>query len=306
MAKKTTLLYSITDPEMYQESKTRRNSFIVDKPAFVLFDPDFADPFSADWLTAIQAAEAMPSNETLDDQSIQLTEDVEKEMEKCRKKFQDSKYFIEKTFPDRPSRWDEFGYDNYEQARKVQLRMIQFMKTFYSTAMKFKVDLIANGYTQVRIDEIKTIGDGLDVKNQAQEDFMIALNDQTKSRYDANNKAWEIMVRVCTAGKRIFIDNYARYQHYLLPPGEENPQVLSISGTVTDSANGNPLEGVLVNIASLGIDATTDISGKYNFGGLPDGIYALEFSVASYVTKTVNATVAGGVAVVVNVQMVHV
>ncbi len=306
MAKQSNLKYKISDAGMYEDAKLKRIFFIEDKPDFITFDGDFADPFAADMLTQIGVAEALPSDETLNDQGGQLTVEVEKQMEKCRKKFQDAKYFIEKTFPDNQKVWDEFGYDDYAGVRTVQPLMIEFMKNFHIIATKYKVDLIANGYAQPKIDEINTLCTALDDTNNTQNAFLKNIPVQTQARYAANNTVWDRMVLICTAGKRIFIDNYGKYQRYLLPPGEENLQALSISGTVTDQANGNPLEGALVKITSLGIDTTTDANGKYEIGGLPDDTYALDFSVASYVTKTVNASVAGGVGLVVNVQMTHV
>jgi len=125
---KLRLLYNISDAEMYQDSKTKRGFFIEDKADFIAFDAGFADPFATEWLTEISNAEAMDSDEVLDDQTLQLTTAVEAEMDKCRDKFQDTKYFIEKAFPDNLGVWQELGYDNYEDARRIQLKMVQFMK----------------------------------------------------------------------------------------------------------------------------------------------------------------------------------
>ncbi len=298
--------YNIPDTDMYEAARTMRESFILDKPGFITFDADFADPYAADWLTLIETAEALPQDEVLDDELTELTADVENEMKNCREKFQDSKYFIEKAFPDNKKRWNTFGFDDYDNARIRQGVLILFMNNFHTQAVKYKIDLIAAGYSQAKIDEIATRHTALLQANQDQESFKKEIAEQTQARHNANNEVWAEMVKTGSAGKRIFKNNFAKYQRYLLPLSAESPQVLSISGTVTDSANGNPLEGVLVKIASLGIDTTTDANGKYEFGGLPDDTYAIEFSLANYVTKTVNASVAGGVGVVVNVQLTHV
>ena len=124
MGKKITRLYKIIDPEMYEASKTKRGFFLEDKADFINFDADFADPFAAGWLTDISDAEAIPQDEVLDDQLTQLTKTVEEEMTNCRNKFQDSKYFIEKTFPDNIPVWNEFGYNNYDDTRMVSISSI--------------------------------------------------------------------------------------------------------------------------------------------------------------------------------------
>jgi hypothetical protein len=303
---KVRLLYNITDPEMFEASKTKRGFFLTDKADFIGFDADFDDPFAADWLAAIGDAENIDSDEALDDESTQLTEAVEDEMEKCRDKFQDSKYFIEKTFPYNVGKWNEFGYDNYDDCRRVQLKMVQFMKTFHRKATKYKLPLIAKGYTQLMIDEIETRRAALDDANQAQEDFKGEMGSQNQERYKENNDVWNIMVKVCTAGKRIYKNNYAKYQRYLLPPGEESPEALSITGLVTDVANGNPLQGANLELLPDAVNTQTAANGRYNFAALPDGNYTLTVSLAGYVTQIINVTLTDGNAVEVNVHLVHV
>lgn len=306
MGKKSLRVYSITDPEMYEASKTKRGFFLEDKPDFVAFDADLADPFAADWLTEISEAEAMPQDEVLDDQLTQLTAAVEKEMKSCRDKFQDSKYFIEKAFPDNIPVWNEFGYDNYDDTRRVQTKFVQFMKNFHNTAEKYKVKLIAKGYLQPKIDEIEAKRALLDAANQAQESFIGNLPVQTQERHNKNNDVWNIMVRVCTAGKRIYKDNYGKYQRYLLPPGEESDEAVSITGLVTDSVSGNPIEGATLSLMPVDIDTETTASGRYSYGGLPDGDYILNAQHADYIEQQRNITIVNGQAVEVNFQLVHV
>ena len=298
-------LYRITDPEMYEAAKTKRGFFIADKVDFIAFDPDFDDPFADGWLTQINSAEAMPQDETLDDQLTQLTADVEEQMVKCRDKFQDSKYFIEKTFPDKPKIWNEFGYNNYEGARKSQVQMIQFMKNFHTTATKYKTELIAKNYTQAMIDEIDTLRKALDDANQVQESFIGNLPVQTQARHIKNNELWQTIVKVCSAGKRKFKNDFARYQRYLLPPGEESPEALSISGLVTDSANGKPLEGAQIDAAPAGVSVESAANGRYSIGALPNGDYVLTLTLVNYISQNVNVSIKDGNAVEVNVKMVH-
>ena len=308
MAKKDQVLrlYSITDPEMYEAAKAKRGFFLEDKADFIAFDGDFADPFAADWLTLISDAEALPQDETIDDQLTQLTAAVEAEMVKCRDKFQDAKYFIEKTFPNNAPVWNEFGYNNYEAARKSQVRMIQFMKNFHSVATKYKIQLIAKGYAQPKIDEIETFRAALDAANQVQELFIGNLPVQTQTRHLKNNEVWNTMVQVCTAGKRIFKNDFAKYQRYLLPPGEESPEAISITGLVTDSANGNPVEAAVLDLQPVGLATETTANGRYSYGGLPDGDYDLKATHPEYVAQNRSLTITGGNAVEVNFQLVHV
>ncbi len=304
MAKQSRRTFSITDAEMFEAQKTKRGFFIEDKTDFIAFDEDFKDPFADDWQTAIDAAETILQDETLTDQLTQLTNEVEKQMRNCRDKFQDSKYFIEKTFPDNVPVWNEFGYNNYDDARRYQIKMIQFMKNFSLVATKYKTQLIAKGYLQTKIDEIETLRTALDTANQNQELFKGNQPVSTQERINVYNDLWAIMVKVCTAGKRIFKNDFAKLQRYLLPPGEETAEAFIISGTVTDSVTNALLEDVVVNIASLNLSMQTGTNGKYGFGGVPDGDYTLSAKLPGYNDGTADVTVAGGIAVVKDFALV--
>ena len=306
MAKQLKLDYRVTDPEMFEVSKTKHEFFEEDKADFIAFDADFADPFADEWTVLTETTEAIPTEETLNDQLTQLTTEVEAQMKTCREKFQDTKYFIEKAFPDNIPVWNEFGYNTYESARKSQLKMIQFMKGFHVTATKYSAQLIANGYSLLKINEIETFRAALNEANVIQETFIGNKPVLTQTRYTENNKVWALMVQVCTAGKRIFKDDFAKYQRYLLPPDDEDAELLLISGKVIDGTTLLPLENVAVTIDDLGIGDDTTVSGKYGFGAVPDGTYILKFDLATYEVKEETVTITGGIAVVKNVTLVKV
>ncbi len=113
------------------------------------------------------------------------------------------------------------------------------------------------------------------------------------------------MVKAGSAGKRIFIDNFAKYQQYLLPEGSTTED-RSIFGLVTDSNGGAPLKNVNVLIDELGQTIKTNANGRYSIGGLADGTYTLVFSLTDYVSQTKTITIVDGAVVTQNVQMVHV
>jgi hypothetical protein len=193
-----------------------------------------------------------------------------------------------------------------DKMRQSQAKMIQFMKNFHKVATKYKVQLAAKGYPQAKVDEIKTLGDALDAANTDQEVFIGTQPVATQERNIAYNDVWDIMVNVCTAGKNIFRQNFAKYQLYLLPPGEESAEVLSIVGVITDLANGNPVANAKVRINSLNIEVFTNAQGQYEFGGLEDGTYTLDVTHADYNPASANATVANQQAVEKNFQLTHV
>jgi protocatechuate 3,4-dioxygenase beta subunit len=58
----------------------------------------------------------------------------------------------------------------------------------------------------------------------------------------------------------------------------------TLTGFVTDSVTGLPLEGVAVHIDNM--TAYTDASGGYGFTGLEPGSYGIGFSKTGYISVT--------------------
>lgn len=228
---KITRNYSMADATMVEFALTIFGQFKNDKAAFVSYDPDFGGTFEADWQADIKAAEEVPSDEALVDAQEGLTRDVEQLMEDSRHKFQDSKRFIEKAFPDNKPVHNEFGYDNYDTARQVQTKMIFFMENFHRVAEKYKTQLIAQNYTQAHIDEIETLHDQLHDANEEQEGAKEGRPVVTQDRIITLNKPWDTTVDVSRAAKAIFHDDAAKFKSYLLPASENGnePDVLQPS-----------------------------------------------------------------------------
>lgn len=68
-------------------------------------------------------------------------------------------------------------------------------------------------------------------------------------------------------------------------------QLGSISGRVTDSASGNPIEGALITATlqdnpSIAGQSTSNSNGEYSITGLPPGIYDVAGTASSYQPKT--------------------
>lgn len=296
--------YRITDPEMIQDARIKHGAFTEDKADFVAFDPDFADPFADNYEADIDAAEATEDDETVLDQQMDLTKAVEDEMKLCREKFQDSKPFIIKAFPNSAAKQNEFGFNDYTKAQEDQAAFTKFMLKFYNVATKYKVQLIAKNYTQLKIDEILTRHVALKNADIAQELFIKNRPVKTEERIEIMNQAWKGTTTICNAGKRIYKNNFAKYQRYLLPPGEEAAEAINIKGKITNSAGGAAEEGVEVRIEALDISVFTNAAGLFNIGGLPAGTYELLFRKATLQDKQVpNVVVVDGEVTTADVVM---
>jgi iron complex outermembrane receptor protein len=58
----------------------------------------------------------------------------------------------------------------------------------------------------------------------------------------------------------------------------------TLTGTITDKADGKPIPGATVSIPDLRTGTVSDVSGKYTLGQLPKGIYLVQISFVGYAT----------------------
>ncbi|PWK72463.1 iron complex outermembrane receptor protein [Mucilaginibacter oryzae] len=60
----------------------------------------------------------------------------------------------------------------------------------------------------------------------------------------------------------------------------------SLSGTITDKADGKPIIGATINIPDLRKGTITDVNGKYSFAIVPKGVFLVQVSYIGYLTVT--------------------
>ena len=280
--------YNISDPYMLEFAKDIHTFATEDLADLVTFDPDFVAAFLTAYELAINDAEAVPSDEQVENVITQMTEDVEVQMGVCRKKYQDAKYFIERAFPKDKATWDEFGYDRYNKARNIQPKLIEFMRDFHGAAVKHAAQLGTVNYTAALILDIKTQTDLLDSLNRAQNAYANNRPQITKERILKHNAVWNTATRICTAGKTVYQDNYAKFKRYLLPASDETEQFI-LKGKVTQPGVGPvgtpalPVEDVTVSLMGLpGVITQTDSNGNYGFTSIAAGTYSVEFNKVGY------------------------
>lgn len=228
--------FGASDAQMLEFARLVHTHHTTDLADFTAFDPDFDAPWAASFLTAIEDAENFSSDNQLIDVVAQLTLDVEAKMNECRQLFQGMKFFIEKAFPNKPGTWNEFGYNDYQRSRQVQSRMIQFMLDLHESATKYSVQLNAANFDAPKIAEIQTLAQELQTLNTQQEAAKGGRSTASNDRVILLNHAWTMAQTVRKAAKIIYMNNWGKWQLYLLPwGGEGNPpqQPEEIVGTVS-------------------------------------------------------------------------
>lgn len=245
--------YTVSDATMLERLATIQSLFAEDLADFTAFDADFNATFRDEWTADREAAEALSTDETIQDELADLTQNVDEAMAAGRDKWNEIKYFIKKAFPDRPARQNEFGADDYREASVVQRDFIGFLEKLHAKAEKYKVELIAAKYTQAQIDEIETLRSNLAIANRAQENFKAQRLSDTEDRKIALNKPYLTMVRVNEAAQIIYINSEAKRSQYVFDPNGEG-------GSGPAVYIGSIGAGEKKNIAEVTYNATRTIS----------------------------------------------
>ena len=97
------------------------------------------------------------------------------------------------------------------------------MNQFHKTAVKYSAQLIAQGFTQTKIDEIGSIKTALDAANQKHEAFKKDRGVLTQERVGKLNTAWQRMQDVCNAAKYVYPENYAKQTRYIISESKGTP-----------------------------------------------------------------------------------
>lgn len=252
--------FNKTDLLMLEQSQTMQANFITDKVAFVAKFTMLADPFAANWQAAITAADALPGDENVENESKMLTNALTSEMLAARNHYQSMLTYLRQAFPKDKAVLELFGQNQYEKARNSQLKMIELMELAGAKAnlAPYKAALIAKGFSQANITLLATIEQNLRTKNKAQESFISARPLATQTRSIALNNVWAFNVTVHDAAEVVFKDDFAKQQQYLLYP-EATP---TLPGIFNISPNG------FVTVDRIALDTpfnntgTTDLSFK--------------------------------------------
>jgi hypothetical protein len=220
---------------MLQRAQVFHNAFVNDKATFVADFPHLDDPFAANMQTAIDGADAIPSASEYDAQISAVTFDLNEQLPLGRKAAQKLYSYVELVWP-KGQKNNIFARNKYEKARQSQIGMKELLEQAHRNAdlPEFKTPLLAAGYTQAAIDEMKTISDAIDTLNEQQEDMLAKRIDKSYERISAYNAVWEFMQKINKASKVTFEDNSAKLEMYLLYPTTSSslPKPQNLRGVV--------------------------------------------------------------------------
>ncbi len=109
-------------------------------------------------------------------------------MKRCRKYYQEVKFFVLKTFPDDISIQNEFGLSTYDEIRK-QTKSSVYARCL-NVAGKYAAKLAAKNFDAASIADINILADALEQANLDQNISIKGRLAITSNRIAAYNKVW--------------------------------------------------------------------------------------------------------------------
>ncbi|MDQ2180822.1 hypothetical protein [Marinifilum sp. D714] len=199
--------YSGTDANFIIDSGQKINLIKEKHDDFMAFSPHFTSETLAELDSLYTKASNIPSDHTYIDIQAKATENVNKELAASGKFFQRCKFDIEMAFPNDKKVWNQFGFNDYEEARRSGKLMYLFLTDFDMIANKYKAELSANGWTEETFSAILAHRDKLKGFMDEQSDCILKRNRATEERTIALNALYEKLAIYFKAARIMYEDD---------------------------------------------------------------------------------------------------
>ena len=182
-------------------------------------------------------ANNIPSDKMYVDIQAQATENIITVVENCAKFFQACKFEIETVFSNKKHIWNQFGFNDYEAARKSSRAMSMFYSDFIFIANLHKEEMSESIWSEETYKKIAVLKDAL----------MLSMDQLTKCKDERGkaaderivtlNKIYDMLSKYMKAAKIIYTDNEEMLRWFKFPTSnktskDESPQLETHEGTV--------------------------------------------------------------------------
>lgn len=171
---------------------------------FVAFSIHFTPEKLQELIDLYDQSTSIPSDNVFIDIQAKATNDVKIQHDISCKFFQHSKFDIEMAFPNDKLVWNQFGFNDYDKARKSPRNMFMFLTDFNTMAFRYKDILTVNGWTEEKFATILVHQNNLKAAMDNQNDRMIERSRATETRMTNLNNLYEKMAVYLKAAQIIF------------------------------------------------------------------------------------------------------
>ena len=276
-------IFPNSDAEMTASARVIHGLLLSDLSNFTAFDSTITAAYAGLFLTAIVNADTVVADTAVIDMLVQKTDSIQTAMDKGKSKYNDVKYFVQKTFAKSMGTQNEFGLNDYDRARKNPAQMIQFLGEMYKACMKYKTELSAKGLSAAAIAEIQTIRTELQTSNTNQKMFKKERPKLTGERIMVLNKCFEYVTEVNAAAQRVYKDDLAKRNQFVYS---------TATATSSIAFNGEVAANRVVTAGT--IDFATDTIFTFKNAGLVPLVFCLSTTTAF---EGIEVAIGGGASV---------
>ena len=180
--------------------------------------------FLTAFMAKIVAAEDFVTNaENQDDTHVETTT-LDLDMENSRNMVQDLFSYVELAFKGNSTIQNEFGIKGYKKVFDNALKFPQFLERAHEKAAipAYATALLAKGWTAANQTAFQTLITKLKTDSNKQYKDIKDRRKFTQDRVDEYNFVWDDMDTISICSKKVYYDNYAMTQKFLLYPDSDH------------------------------------------------------------------------------------
>lgn len=219
------LKFDKSGTDMIRDARLKTGYLQEDLIDFTKYDEEI----TLDWVDRLEekidAAEAIPIDETVVDVQVGLGKVLDDKMKAGEEHFQDVKYYVGKAFPNSIDVQNEFGFDDYGKARGNVAKFILFLKKvgLKLNHAKYKDTLRAKGMPITVLTLSAALAGEIETADRNYDNSKKGRTGTTQDRRISYNEVWDMLAMLCAAGKNVYRKNYAKYRRYILYEGNQTP-----------------------------------------------------------------------------------
>lgn len=203
----STRLYNCSDAVFIGFSSQIINILEKEHSKFESFSNYFKPETLQQVKNQFKATEDIPSDKVYIDIQAKSTDNINKEVEKCAKFYQRCKFDIEMLFPNDKNIWNQFGFNDYEIARKSARNMYMFYSDFQFMVDLQKEKLLEAAWTEDMLTQIEQRKNNLKELMDEQTKSMVERGSATELRVETLNSLYESLAKYVKAAKFVYDDN---------------------------------------------------------------------------------------------------
>ena len=195
----------LEDSVFAEKQRTFRAHYLSHLSDFTAFDANLTNGYAADWLLGIEAFEAHPTDEVMQDDIAIATENLMEKRTTCWLAMSDLEYYVKRAFPDNKGKLREFGFPRTttERDRSV-VKLVLNVHTMLRVTEHYQTQLVAAGMPPIVFTNLETAAEVLGVAEIEQEFAKRLRIGAAETRTTLYNTVFKLYARVRDAAKVIY------------------------------------------------------------------------------------------------------